>query len=233
MPVKPVPRRRGRPPRVSRDQILAAALTIADADGLEQLTMRRLGAELNVDPMTIYGHVPDKTALFDGLAELVIAGVELPVRTGVWEADFRAAAHAARATLLVHPHVIPLLGTRPPVTQPAFTLWEWITAILLGGGLSEEQAADGTDCLGRLLIGHALAETGRPPGGDLGGGEEEHRQVQAALPAERYPALSRVQQAGVHHDPGRLFDLALDGLILALQSRCREGQARHTVPPGR
>src|SRR5689334_12118163 len=167
MPVDPAPRRRGRPPRVSRDQILAAALRIVDANGLDQLTMRRLGAELGIDPMTIYGHVPDKTALFDGLAELVLAEVTLPARTGEWAHDFRAAAHAARAALLAHPHLIPLLGTRPPVTQPAFTLWESITSILLDADLSEEQAADGADCLGRLLVGHALAEAGQPPGGDV------------------------------------------------------------------
>jgi TetR/AcrR family tetracycline transcriptional repressor len=226
MTVKPVPRRRGRPPRVSRDQILAAALRIVDADGLEQLTMRRLGTELDVDPMTVYGHVPDKTALFDGLIELVLAEVETPARTGAWENDFRAVAHAGRTTLLAHPHVIPLLGTRPPVTEPAFALWESMTSILLGGGLSEEQAADGTDCLGRLLVGHALAEAGRPPVSDVGGGEEEHGQAQAALPADRYPALSRVQHANVTHDPGRLFELALGGLILVLQ-------ARHAAPPRR
>jgi AcrR family transcriptional regulator len=219
MPVNPAPRRRGRPARVSRDQILAAALRIVDANGLEQLTMRRLGAELGVDPMTIYGHIPDKAALFDGLVELVLAEVTVPGRTGEWADDFRAIAHAAHATLLAHPHLIPLLGTRPPVTQPAFTLWESLTAILLGAGLSEERAADGADCLGRLLIGHALAEAGQPPGGDVGGGEEEHRQAQAALAAARYPALSRVQQASIVHDPGRIFELALDGLILALQAR--------------
>ena len=216
MTVNQVPRRRGRPPRVSREQILAAALRIVDANGLEQLTMRRLGAELGVDPMTIYGHVPDKTALFDGLVELVLAEVTLPGRTSEWAHDFRAAAHAARATLLAHPYLIPLLGTRPPVTQPAFTLWESLTSILLEGGLSEEQAADGADCLGRLLIGHALAEAGQPPGGDVGGGEDEHRQAQAALAAARYPALSRIRQANIVHDPARIFELALDGLILAL-----------------
>jgi hypothetical protein len=105
----------------------------------------------------------------------------LPGRTGEWTHDFRAVARAARATLLAHPHLIPLLGTRPPVNQPAFALWESMTSILLYGVLNEEQAADGTDCLGRLLIGHALAEAGQPPGGEVGGGEEEHRQAQAAL----------------------------------------------------
>jgi AcrR family transcriptional regulator len=218
MTVNPAPRRRGRPPRVSRGQILAAALNLVDASGLEQLTMRRLGAELGVDPMTIYGHVPDKEALFDGLTELVLAEIEAPVRTGDWTQDLRAAARAARATWLAHPHVIPLLGTRPPVTAPAFAPVELVTAILLDAGLTEQQAADGFDCLARLLIGHALAEAGRPPGGGVGGGEEDHAQAQATLPAAQYPALARLEQAGVTHNPDRLFDLALDGLILTLEA---------------
>jgi TetR/AcrR family transcriptional regulator, tetracycline repressor protein len=227
MTVHPAPRRRGRPPRVSRAQILAAALSVADSGGLEQLTMRRLGAELGIDPMTIYGHVPDKEALFDGLTELVLAGIELPARTGDWAQDFRAVARAARATWLAHPQVIPLLGTRPPVTAPAFAPVERATAILLDAGLTEQQAADGFDCLARLLIGHALAEAGRPPGGDVGGGEEEHAEAQATLPAEQYPALARVEQAGVTHDPDRLFELALDGLVLTLEA------SRRGVPPTR
>ena len=109
---------------------------------------------------------------------------------------------------------------------------EAITAILLEAGLSEERTADGFDCLGRLIVGHALAEAGRPPGGEVGGGEQEHRQAQETLPAERYPALARVQQAAVHHDPNRLFELALDGLLLALSARRPTGTAP-TAPPAR
>jgi TetR/AcrR family transcriptional regulator, tetracycline repressor protein len=231
VPVKPSSRQRGRPPRVSRDQILATALRIVDECGLEQLTMRRLGAELGVDPMTVYGHISDKAALFDGLIELVLAEVDLPPPTGAWADDLRAVAHAARTTVLAHPHLVALLGTRPPITQPAFALVEAITSILLEAGLSEEQAADGFDCLGRLIVGHALAEGGRPPGGEVGGGEQEHRQAQETLPAERYPALARVQRAAVRHDPDRLFELALDGLLLALSARRPTGTTPAASPP--
>ena len=140
-----------------------AALAIVDANGLEQLTMRRLGAELGVDPMTIYGHVPDKAALFDGLVELVLTEIEVPAVGGAWEDDLRAVAYAARATWLAHPYVIPLLGTRPPVTESSFAPVEAVTSILLGAGLTEQQAADGFDGLARLLIGHALAQAGRRP----------------------------------------------------------------------
>jgi AcrR family transcriptional regulator len=211
---------------VSRDEILATALRIVDENGLEQLTMRRLGAELGVDPMTVYGHVTDKAALFDGLIELVLAEVAVPSPTGQWAEDLRAAARAARTTFLAHPHVVPLLGTRPPVTQPAFALAEAITSILLDAGMSEEQAADGCDCLGRLIVGHALAEAGRPPGGEVGGGEQEHRHTQETLPAERYPALARVQRAAVRHDPNRLFEQALHGLVLELSA----GRPTSTAP---
>jgi len=193
--------------------------------------MRRLGTELGVDPMTIYGHLSDKAALFDGLIELVLAEIEMPPPTGAWAEDVRALARAARTTVLAHPHVAPLLGTRPPITQPAFALVEAITAILLDAGLTEEQAADGYDCLGRLIIGHALAEAGRPPGGEVGGGEQEHQQAQEILPPDRYPALARVQRAAVRHDPNRLFELALDGLLLALSARRPTGTTPTPLPP--
>jgi TetR/AcrR family transcriptional regulator, tetracycline repressor protein len=209
----------GRPPITSRTDVLKAALRIVDEQGLERLTMRRLGAELGVDPMTVYHHVPDKAALFDGLIERVLAEIRIPEATGDWRHDLRAVVVEARTTLLRHPHAVILLGTRPPISEPAFELVEAITAILLAGGFTEEQAADGFDCAGRLLIGHALAETGRPPGGEVSGGETEHRDAQAALTDGRFPALAAVQRAGVEHDPQRLFELALDGLLRALQAQ--------------
>jgi len=210
------PRRRGRPARVSREQILESALRIVDEYGLEKLTMRRLGADLGVDPMAIYGYVPDKAALFDGLTEYVLAEIEVPVPTGDWVEDLRAVTRSARTTLLAHPAIVPLLGTRPPVTEPAFAVVEAITGILLDAGFTEEQSADGFDCAGRLLVGHVLAEAGQPPGGDVDGGEEQHRDAQQSLPAAHFPALARVQNAGVQHDANRLFELALDGLICSL-----------------
>ena len=183
--------------------------------------------------MTVYHHVPDKAALFDGLIERVLAEIRVPNATGDWKHDLRAIVVEARTTLLAHPHTVILLGTRPPISEPAFALVEAITAILLDGGFSAEQAADGFDCAGRLLIGHTLAETGRPPGDDVSGGETEHRDAQAALADGRYPALAAVQQAAVEHDPQRLFDLALDGLVLALQAQQDDDAAHdHSQSPG-
>ena len=84
-------------------------------------------------------------------------------------------------------------------------------------------SADGFDCAGRLLVGHVLAETGRPPGGDVDGAEQEHVRAQENLSPTRFPALHRIQQAGVQHDANRLFESALEGLTLSLK-------ARHPIP---
>jgi TetR/AcrR family tetracycline transcriptional repressor len=211
-------KRRGRPALVSREQILAAAMTIVDEHGLEALTMRRLGAALSVDPMTIYHHVPDKAALFDGLVEQVFAQIAVLAPTGRWEEDLRAIARSARATFLSHPDVVALVGTRPPVTEAAFDLVEAATAIVLRAGLGEQRAADAFDCVGRMVIGHVLAEAATPPGREVSGGEQEHREAQGALPVERYPSIAAVERAGVQHDPERLFELALDGLIASVSS---------------
>jgi TetR/AcrR family transcriptional regulator, tetracycline repressor protein len=204
---------------ISRRQVLTTALQIVDDRGLEGLTMRRLGAQLGVDPMAVYHHVADKAALFDGIVEEVMSQLEIPPATGDWSADLRAIANAARKTLLTHPNAIALLGTRPSITEPAFALMEAIASLLLNAGFNETLATDGFDCAARLVIGHALAQAGSPPGGDVDGGEQQHRQAQQLLPPDRYPGLAAIELAGVAHDPDRLFELAVDGLILSLEKR--------------
>src|SRR3984957_11617122 len=198
MPVNPsssdprpgVRRQAGRPSVTSRTEVLEAALRTVDEQGLERLTMRRLGAELGVDPMTVYHYVPDKAALFDGLVERVFSEIELDRLTGDWRDDLRGVAYAVRSAFLAHANAVPLLGTQPPVTAPAFALFEAATTILLQAGFAAEQAADAVDCVGRLVIGHTLAEAGRPPGGEVSGGEPEHLAAEQALPAEQYPGLA-------------------------------------------
>jgi TetR/AcrR family transcriptional regulator, tetracycline repressor protein len=198
--------------------VLAGALRLVDEQGIERLTMRRLGAALGVDPMAIYHYLPDKSALFDGLIEHVFAEVEAPPPTGDWKQDLTALSAAFRETLLAHANALPLLATRPPITEAAFELVEAAIGTLRDGGFSEQDAADGVDCLGRLVIGHALAEAATPPG-DVGGGEAQHVEAQWTLPPERFPHLAAVQRANVSHDPERLFSLALEGLILSLAER--------------
>ena len=112
----------GRRPALTREQILTAAVAIIDADGVEALTMRRLGQALDRDPMAIYRHAADKDALLDGVVEHVAAELVIAREPdgdcegdgdGNWEAGLHRTAHTFRRVALAHPHVVPLLVTRP------------------------------------------------------------------------------------------------------------------------
>lgn len=145
-------------------------------------------------------------------------------------AGLPAQVRALRATLLRHPRVVPLLGTRPVVSPGSFAVMDAAVTILLDAGFGPQDAADAVDCAARLVVGHALAEAGSPPVRDLSGGEAEHQHAQQELSPAEFPGLTAVNQAGVSHDPGRLFEYALRGLSLELtrtgkasRSRCASG----------
>src|SRR5437870_5886259 len=90
-------------PHLSRKRILRAALQVMDQEGLEAVTMRRLGRELGVEAMSLYNHVKDKEAILEGILEVVMAEFEFPEETGDWEADVRAGARAWRRLMIAHP----------------------------------------------------------------------------------------------------------------------------------
>ncbi|QXJ19764.1 TetR/AcrR family transcriptional regulator [Actinomadura graeca] len=110
-----VPERQGRGPRpaYSRAQITEAAVRIADADGLEAASMRRIAAELGTGAMSLYRYVPSRDDLIELMYDHVVAVPGLPERpTGDWRADLALVARASRATLLAHPWVAGLNRSR-------------------------------------------------------------------------------------------------------------------------
>ena len=112
--------------KITRDVVLAAALEIIDRDGAEALSMRRLARALNRDPMILYRHAPNKAALLDDVAEIVLAQLEVDSADPDWAGQLRGIARDYRRLALAHPHVVPLLVTAcaawprswPPTTAP-------------------------------------------------------------------------------------------------------------------
>src|SRR5919206_4716295 len=99
---------RGRGAGLSREKVLAAALAVADTEGLEAVSFRRLASDLGVTPMALYRYVDNKEALLDGIGDLVLSELELPEPpTGGWRDQLRAAAWSFRAVLIAHPAVVP------------------------------------------------------------------------------------------------------------------------------
>ena len=102
--------------QISRSRILQTALRIIDRDGVDGLSMRRLSDEVGRDPTVLYRHIPNKAALLDGVAEIVLGQLRVDTADRDWAAQLRTVAHDFRRLALTHPNVVPLLVTRPLAT---------------------------------------------------------------------------------------------------------------------
>jgi AcrR family transcriptional regulator len=150
--------------KITRELVLAAALEIIDRDGADALTMRRLARALDRDPMIVYRHAPNKAALLNGVAEAVLAQLQVDSADPDWAAELRAVARRFRALALAHPHVVPLIVTRPLATplglRPPGTLrpLEDILALLTRAGFSGPDALHVYRAFFGFLHGHVLDE---------------------------------------------------------------------------
>ena len=150
--------------KVTRELILATALEIIDRDGAGALSMRRLAAALDRDPMILYRHASGKAALLDGVVETVLAQLHVDPADPDWTAQLRAVARAYRGLALAHPNVVPLLVTRPLATplalRPRGTLrpLEDLLALLTRAGFSGPDALHVYRALFGFLNGHVLNE---------------------------------------------------------------------------
>ncbi|MFC0446807.1 TetR/AcrR family transcriptional regulator C-terminal domain-containing protein [Rhodococcus jostii] len=149
---------------ITRERILACALDLIDRDGIDGLSMRRLGKALGRDPMTLYRHAPNKAALLDGVAESVLGQLEVDTGAGEWTAQLREVARGFRRLALAHPQVVPLLVTRPLSTplglRPLGTLrpLENILTLLTAAGFTDADALHVYRALFGFLYGHVLNE---------------------------------------------------------------------------
>ena len=149
---------------LTRQRVLATALQLVDAEGLDALTRRRLARELGRDVMTLYRYAPDQAALLDGIVELVLDELELPEEGQDWQTQLRRSAHNFRRLALAHPHVVNLLLTRPVATafglRPPATLRpvEHFLELLTTAGSPAADALRIHRAYVGFLYGHLLAE---------------------------------------------------------------------------
>ena len=162
-------RREGPEEPLKREQIVSKALALVDRDGLKALSMRRLGAELGVDPMAVYYHIPNKQALLDAIVEAVMAGIDLSVDDPAKPPEERIlrAARAYRDTMLAHIKALPILLAHGPATPAAMRPVERLIAILRDAGLPPAQAFAGMQVIAAMVrgaVGMGMAmETTQPP----------------------------------------------------------------------
>jgi AcrR family transcriptional regulator len=210
---------------VSRSVILQSALRIVDRAGVEGLSMRRLSDEVRRDPTVIYRHVPNKAALLDGVAEIVLGQLRVDTADPDWVGQLRAVAHDFRRLALAHPNVVPLLVTRPLATplgqRPVGMLrpLEDVLTLLTSAGFSGADALHIYRVLFGYLHGHILDELQevieRP--------EETDDVLRVGLhrfPVTEFPQVRAVASALANYDGvtelDRGVDLLLSGLTATL-----------------
>jgi AcrR family transcriptional regulator len=152
--------RRG--PRLTRDRVLDAAIALADREGLDSLTMRRLGGELGVEAMALYKHVANKDEILDGIVEVVVAEIEIPAPGSEWRAAMRQRAISARQVLRRHPWAIGLMESRGRPGPAALTYLDAVIAGLRHGGFSVQMAAHAFWLLDSYVYGHVIQEISLP-----------------------------------------------------------------------
>src|SRR6202161_4697640 len=223
--------------RITRDVVLAAALELIDRDGVDGLSVRRLGRVLGRGPMILYRHAPNKAGPLDGVAETILAQLKVDPADPDWAAQLRAVARDYRALALAHPKAVPLLVTRPLATplglRPAGTLrpLEDILDLLTRAGFSGPDALHIYRALFGLLHGHVLNELQ-----ELVDNPDEtddllrlglHR-----LPITAFPLLRGLSPPPASHDGAAELERALDILLTGLTTTLTPpGETRPPAPP--
>lgn len=160
----------GRHAGLTRDQVLRAAVDLADRDGVEALSMRRLARELDVEAMTLYHHVRNKQALEDAIVEHVLAeSLSPPPEPGPWRQVVADHAEQLHRGLAKHPGAVPLFASRPAITPRTLAILEHLLRILRDAGFAPRTALHLVYAVAGAVVGQHLADAGeqaQPPAGD-------------------------------------------------------------------
>lgn len=151
---------------LSAERIVDVALALIDRDGLDRLSMRRLGSELAAGATSIYWHVPNKEALLDLLVDRLMeeTAAELRVESGTtWRSQLAAYARSLRTVLERHSSAAPLLGSRLPIGPNGLRVMERVLGILDVAGFSGRQRALAYGALTGYCVGQAVMEARKSP----------------------------------------------------------------------
>lgn len=209
----------GRTP-LNRARVLEAAVDLADRDGIESVSMRRLGQELGIEAMSLYTHVRGKDDLLDGMVEVVVARIPLEPDGSDWQTSLRQTIFGARAVLLRHPWAPRIIETRDVPGPAMLRYMDAVTGILRDGGFSIELTHHALHVLGSRILGFSQ---------DLFNDSEELDPAAAATFAAElagvFPHIGEIALAASHDgglggcDDDVEFAFGLDVILEGLERR--------------
>lgn len=210
---------------VTRERVIETALQVMDREGLDAVTMRRVGRELGVEAMSLYNHVEDKEDILDGICEHVMAEFEFPEPGRDWEETVRRGARAWRRLLRAHPEVVRLFAQkRSPAQSPdSMRPMEFALRLFKEAGLSDRDTAQAFHAFGGYIQGFVMMELGSIAGGTDEGHLKMHQELAAKLPAE-FATLQAVSPYFAECMPDEQFEFGLDLLIAGLFEKVRRAE---------
>lgn len=200
---------------VNLERTLRVALTVADSEGIQAVTMRRLARELGVEAASLYHHVDGKDQILDGLVDLVAAEIEPPQLSADWREAISQRAHHTRDGLRRHPWAVSLMASRTNPGPATLRLLETGIRCFREGGFSVPLAAHGVSTVDSYVHGFVLQEVNLPFRT-----ESELAAMTGAImetfPASEFPYLfemtvEHVLQPG--YDYGKEFDSGLTAVL--------------------
>ena len=207
-------RRGGREARHSTSEVLAVALELIDAEGLQAFSMRRLAERMGIGPMTVYGYVRGKEEVLDGVVGMALHGVldDLDAETP-WDEQMATATRDLHDALRAHPGVLELLLAKPAPSPQLDLIRETLLGVLRGAGFDGELAWESVGMLASYAIGFAVSQASY---GDVDSTPDKVNRLKA-LPPDQFPNLAAVAGEYPEHMSDRAFERGLEHLISGLR----------------
>ena len=211
---------------LNRDRVLKAALGVADRQGIDALTMRRLGEALGVEAMSVYNHVTDKEDVLDGLVDIVFSEIEVPCDDGDWKMAMRRRGISALAALARHRWAVGLLESRMRAGPANLHHHDSVLRCLREAGFSLPLAAHAYSLMDSYIYGFALQQASLP----FDTGEQAAAMAEGLMrqfAGGQYPymteiAMELVMKPGYSYTAE--FEFGLDVILDALEQwRQKEG----------
>ncbi len=211
-------------PRIplNRQRIIEAAVEFADANGVEALSMRKLGAELGVEAMSLYNHVRNKEDIHVGMIDYVFSSVPLPAAELEWQDALRELATSLMDQFTSHSWTLSLKSTSNHMGTGMLVFMERLLSILHDAGFDDEDTHHALQMLGSHAFGYAFQQATAP---DATQHDHDNLQAMLAEVGDQFPHVTRMAPYLVSCDFTTEYAFGLDIIIEGLKARLAESRS--------
>lgn len=203
---------------LSRQRVVEAAVEFADEHGVETMSMRKLGAELGVEAMSLYNHVDDKGDLFSAMIDHVFESIPLPADDLDWKDQTRLIGQGAIDRFTRHPWVVSLIMQKGNTGPGALAFMDHVLGVFTDAGFADEDVHHAWQMLASHTVGYAFQSSTSPSAS-----KTEYLELEMARMAQLYPHVARLMPLLIDCSWNTEYMFGLEIILDGLESRLRRG----------